>query len=710
MPRDETRGMKSFFEPASVAVAGVSTDQGKLGSIIFGNLLANSEKGLLKARVYALNPAHDRIGDQPCYPSIGALPETPELLIVAVPESLTPELIKEAAETGVKAAVVVTSGYAEVGNSEVERQIGRMAKRHGMRVLGPNTIGLLDTKSGVNSLFLRPTKVLPDGSSVVALIPPLSGDIAIVTQSGHLGETIAEELATNGVGIRALVGTGNQLDVSVEDVLQYLADDASTKVMAVYLEGVQDGRRFVQVAARASRKKPLVVLKIGKTEVGARAALTHTASLVGSHDVYRAAFRRAGVIEAETLQDLVDYSVALATLPRTRGKRLAIVTNAGGVGAIAADEAVKLGLSVDPMGAEAQRRLRAEFKGLGFISNASLSNPFDLTASVTTEEFLKVFEYVIGSPEYDLLLGMPTHQAPAMDYDLGRRIGDAVSGAKKPVCMCVIGSSELAGRVRREFMERGIPSFRTPERAVHALGAVSEYETLREGSSGRPSPGRRRPPRVSTKGGPLPPSEVSRLLRSYGIEEPKSVIVRSADDLDRLRKVAFPVACKLLSTGLLHKTDMGGVVVDVAGVAEARSILTRFRKLAAERGLRFDGMLVQEMVDGVELIVGGTRDPTFGPVVTLGAGGVFTELVRDYATALAPVTPKEVEVMIGETRLGGVLGGFRGGPKVAIDRLAKTVSQFSRIMADNPKINQVEVNPLIAKGRRVVAVDARAVI
>ena len=281
LPSERLRGMESFFEPKSVAVAGVSTDPNKMGSIIFANLLANRRKGVLRASVYALNPAHDHIGDEPCYASIGSLPEVPELLIVAVPESLTLGLIRAAARAGAKAAVIVTSGYAEAGRGDVEMMLGRVAARSGMRILGPNTIGLLDTRTGVDSLFLRPTKRLPDGREIVALLSPLKGGVTIITQSGHLGETISAELAANGVGIRALVGTGNQLDVSVEDVMEYFADDQQTRVMAVYVEGIRDGRRFMQVARYASRRRPRVVFKVGKTAVGARAALTHTASLVG---------------------------------------------------------------------------------------------------------------------------------------------------------------------------------------------------------------------------------------------------------------------------------------------------------------------------------------------------------------------------------------------------------------------------------------------
>jgi len=521
MTPEEVRGMKSFFEPKSIAVAGVSADPDKLGSIIFANLVANLKRGILKSRVYALNPGLERVGDQPCYPSIGSLPEVPELLIVAVPESATLGLVRAAAEAGAKAAVIVTSGYAEVGRSKLEDEMRNLAAKHGMRILGPNTIGLLDTRSGVNSLFLRPTKTLPDGSQVVSMLEPLVGGVAIVTQSGYLGEVISEELASIGVGIRALVGTGNQVDVSVEDVIRYFADDPHTKVLVVYLEGLRDGRGFVKSTAYASRRKPVVILKVGKTAVGARAALTHTASLVGSYEACRAAFRQAGAIEAGSVQELVDYAVSLSTLPRARGRRLVILANAGGMGAIAADEAERVGLRVDRLRAEDQRGLRSEFRGAGFISNAALGNPIDLTASATTGEFVRMSESVLHLRGYDLVLEIPTHQTPAIDYDIAARIGEVVSKSKKPVCMCVIGNTDLAARIRKEFTARGIPSFPTPERAVRALEAVAAYAERRKWAREPTVLRKKTPERFSLMKGPLHHAEVSRLLRSYGIGEPE---------------------------------------------------------------------------------------------------------------------------------------------------------------------------------------------
>ena len=710
LARDRLDGMKSFFEPKSIAVAGVSKDPHKLGSIIFTNLIENTKTGLLKATVYALNPAHNRIGDQPCYPSIGALPEVPELLVVAVPESQTVPLVKTAAESGVKAAVMITGGYAEVGRADVEERIGRLASRHGMRVLGPNTIGLVDTWSGVDSLFLRPTKRLSTGEEIVSMLKPLKGEIAIITQSGHLGEVIAEELAANGVGIRALVGTGNQLDVSIEDVIQYFANDENTRVIAVYLEGIRDGRRFMKIAASVVKTKPVVVFKVGKTGVGARAALTHTASIVGDYEVYRAALKQSGVIEASTFRELVDHSISLLMLPRRAGNRVVIITNAGGVGAIAADEAARIGLRVEPPQPQTRRRFRAEFRAAPFVANASLSNPIDLTASVSSDEFVRVVELFVNLSEYDLALVLPTHHAPGMGPDIAERLSGVILKSGKPVACSVIGNSPLASEIHSEFMSRRIPSFPTPEQGVGALAVMAEYARSKAGARGPEPLKEGRAHRFGQKRGPLPQGDVRTLMRSYGLAEPESMTVRTSRDLAGLKRFHFPAACKLLSNRLLHKTDVGGVVVDVAGAAEAELVFRRFAKLAARRHLPFEGMLVQEMVKGVEIILGGVRDPTFGPVVMVGLGGTYTELLRGFSLAVAPITPREAQEMVGGGMVGQVLTGYRGGPRVSVKRFSKVVSDFSRIMAENPQIEQMEVNPLMASGGSVLAVDTRVLL
>jgi acetate---CoA ligase (ADP-forming) len=703
----ELPGIRSFFEPHSIAVAGVSVDPDKLGSIIYANLLENRAKGQLKASVYALNPAHEFIGGNRAYPSLGSLPETPELLIVAVPESQTQTLIESAAGAGVKAAIVVTSGYAETGRKEVEERLARVAYRSGMRILGPNTIGVVDTRSGVDSLFLRPTKKLPDGRVVPSLLRPLKGGIAIVTQSGHLGQAIVEELSANGVGIRALVGTGNQVDVSVEDVIDYFGRDPETKVIAAYVEGVRDGRKFMEVARRVARQKPVVALKVGKTGSGARAALTHTASLVGDYDVYRAAFRQAGVIEARSFQELVDFAVALSMLPSS-GNRLAIITNAGGVGALAADEAQVAGLRVEPLGPEATKRLRSEFGDSGFMANASLGNPVDLTASAGTAEFVKVTEEVAGLGQYDLVLVLPTHQTPAIGTDVADRLVEVAHGVKKPICMCVVGRAALAGELQRTFMKGGIPCFPTPERGVRALSASWLYSKAKVlAAAAKTIPVAKK--RQGWKKGQLSQMPLSKLLHSYGIAQPDWVVLRSPRDFGLLDKVAYPVACKLLSRDIPHKKDVGGVVLGVKGEKEVRSCFAGLQGIAERMGASFEGVLVQRMAaSGIELILGGKRDPTFGPVVALGLGGTYVELAREVSLAVAPVDASGVRSMIDGTRLEQVIRGYRGGPRASLDKLCRTVASFSKILAENPSIAEIEVNPLVVTRDELLAVDVRA--
>ena len=705
-----TINIRSFFEPKSIAVAGVSTDPSKLASIIFANLRGNVDRGILKASVYALNPAHSRIGGQPCYPTVRSLPKIPELLIIAVPVSLILPLVNEAAESGVKAAVIVTSGFAEVGRKDLESEIREAVSGSGMRILGPNTIGLLDTRSGVDSLFLPPTKTLPGGREIASLLKPLKGGVVIITQSGHLGEIISEELAASGVGVRTLVGTGNQLDVSIEDIIGYFADDEHAKVIALYIEGVVDGRHFMREAAKAAKRKPVVVLKVGKTSVGARAALTHTASMVGDYQTYQAAFRQCGLIEAADFQELVDFCVSFSMLPSAVGRRLVILTNAGGIGAIAADEAQKSGLDVSPMSDAAAKRIRAELGDSKIISNAALGNPIDLTASASTAEFVKATKTALMLTDYDLALILPTHQAPGIDYDVSARLSKVISRAGKPACVCVTGHSDLASQMHRNFLDRGIPSFPTPERAVRALSAVAAYRTLRS-KVGAPVEVRKTNAfrTLDALSGPLLQPRIGELLRTYGIAQPKSVIVHSTRDLGRAKRVGFPVACKLLSGILVHKTEAGGVILDVSNRRELTSAFSRLRDTATERGIPFEGVLVQKMVShGVEMIVGGARNPTFGPTVLFGVGGTYTELLHDYALAIAPVSTSEARDMIVRTRLSPVLNGYRGGPVVDLAELSSLISRFSRIMVENPSVEQIEINPLIATEHGLYAADARA--
>jgi acetyltransferase len=702
--------VRCFFEPRSIAVAGVSNDSTKVASIIFRKLLDNAERGILKASVYALNPRYQKVLGKDCYLNIGSLPEVPELLVVAIPVDLTHDLVEQAVMAGTKAIVIVTAGFGEAGRKDLEAGIMELARSRGVRILGPNTIGLLDTRTGVDTLFLPETKRLPSGEEISSLLPPLKGGVVIISQSGHLGEIVAEELRANDIGVRALIGVGNQMDVSVEDLLFHFADDDETKVMAVYLEGLKDGRRFLRMASAAAKKKPIVVFKLGKTQAGARAALTHTASMVGDYGVYRAAFQEAGLLEAKSLPELVDFCVAFSLSPPASGDRILIITNAGGTGAIAADESEALGLKVNRPSQGTLAKLNEKFRDASFINIVTLSNPLDLTAMATTDEFVSVSKMLFESNEYDLLLVVPTHQPPTIEYTIAERVERVLAGTGKPVCACTMGTSELAQRLHLEFLGKGIPSYRSPERAVRALWALSEYAKGKKMSPWSASLVESdKETWLAQRIGPLMEPDASRLLEDYSIPRARSAVMVSADDAGRAESaVGYPAACKLLSRDLQHKTEKGGVALNIRDRGQLLANFNRLKALASSSAIEFDGVLVQEMVEGIEVIMGCIRDGTFGPVVIFGIGGVLTELIKDYATALAPVSKEKAKEMLLSIRSTPLLQGYRKGMTADIDELAEVLSRFSRILPENPSIEELEVNPLIIRGDRMAAVDVRA--
>jgi len=707
------RDLASFFSPSSIAVVGASDDPAKVASIIYSKLQASAAAGSLRAGLFPINPHYSTLGGRPCYPDLASVPVAPELLIIAVPVASTLGVVKDAVRKGVKAIVIIASGFGEAGRAKLEDDIARVARQGGVRVLGPNTIGLLDTSSGMDTLFLPNSRVLPGGRKVTSLLPPLKGGVVMVTQSGHLGEVVAEELRSCLVGVRAIVGVGNQLDVSVEDVLTHFADDPETRVIAVYLEGIKDGLRFIRKASEASRKKPIVVFKMGKTEVGAKAAITHTASMVGDYRVYEAAFRQSGLLEASSLEELVDYCTAFSMQPEAKGNRIAILTNAGGTGAIAADESARVGLDVKPLNSRLVNRFRKEFADASFSAMVSMSNPLDLTATARTAEFARAFDLLASSEEYDMVLAFPTHQPPTMDYTIVNQMASIARHAGKPIVVGVMGCSELAELFYRGFLGQGVPSFTTPERCVRAMHALAERGMLKKSLS---VPERetlkKELPWLRRRHGMLPAALNERLLQEYGIKCARSALLKAETDVNQATKTLhFPLALKLVSGRLAHKSDVGGVILDVADGHVALSAFAELKAKAKALGIPFEGVLAQEMAGrGVELILGAKRDDTFGPTVIFGIGGTNTEILRDFSLAVGPVDEGRAQELLRDIRLSPILDGYRGGPRANRAQIAKVVSSFSHLLEENRSIDQLEINPLIANEREVVAVDARTVL
>jgi len=475
-----------FFNPKSVAVIGASRDPQKPGHVILKNLIENKRAGRLKAEIYPVNPHAERILGLKAYSSIKVVPADVECAVVVVPAHLVPDVLDECGEKGVKAAIVISSGFSEIGNVRLEERLLITAKKYGIRVIGPNCLGIYDAYTGLDTIFLPYFKELRGGRRLISAPRPPKGPISMITQSGALGNAALDYMSGEGIGISKFVSYGNKVDVDESDLIEYLNEDESTKVIIMYVENISDGRKFMKVARKVSARKPIVVLKAGRTQAGARAAASHTAALAGSDAIYEAAFKQCGVIRVYDMEEMFDVSKALAYQPPARGRRVAILTDGGGAGVLAADMCELLGLEVTDL----SERTKVEFERLkkqGILAEfAVTSNPIDLTGSATTEMYEESLELLLEDPKVDGVVLIALHHVPGIPdiEDFVTRLASIVKQHRKPVTVCVIGGSEAAMFLRRGFEEKGVPAYVSPERAVRAFKAlVMHGEYLRRAKS-----------------------------------------------------------------------------------------------------------------------------------------------------------------------------------------------------------------------------------
>jgi len=475
--------MKPFFEPSGVAVIGASREEDKPGHVILRLLLESRAKGVLKAPVYPVNPNADTILGVKVYKSISELPSDVDLAVIVVPARLVPQVMRELGEKGVKAAVIISSGFSEVGRFDLEEEVKREARKSGIRVLGPNCVGIFSPWSGVDTIFLPYYKQLSDGRKVLSAPRPARGHVALISQSGAVGTAALDYMYGEGIGLSYFFSVGNKADVDEVELLQALKDEDNTWVILLYLESIKRGREFIKVAEEVAQKKPIIALKAGRTQAGRRAAASHTASLAGTDEVYEAAFRRAGVIRAYDIEELFDFAKIFVSQPPPAGPRLAIVTDGGGAGVMATDMAETLGLQVPELTGDARARLE-EMRKKGLLPEFSqVSNPVDITGSATSEMFIATTRVLLESDEVDAVAVLALHQVPGIPdpVELARELAKIASGFSKPVVAVDTGWSEAAILERREFDKGGVPSYPTPERAVKALWALYKYgEFLRK--------------------------------------------------------------------------------------------------------------------------------------------------------------------------------------------------------------------------------------
>jgi len=674
---------QALFRPHHVAVYG-SMGEGKIGRVLIDQLLAGGFPDVI-----AVNPKGAADEGVRAVSSLAELPAggpPVDLVVVASPAATVANVLEDAGQAGVKAAIIVTAGFAEAGDSEAERKLLRIASQFDLRLVGPNCAGIVNTK---HNLF--PT---------LETRPP-SGDVAFVSQSGALGGAVLSWAEEQGIGFSKFVSYGNGVDLTDIDFLDALREDEETRVAALYLETVSDGRRFMDAARRLAAAKPLIVIKSGRSESGSRATVSHTGSMAGADAVFDAALRQCGAIRVDGIEAMFDLCRGFTSLPPVRGPRLAIVTNSGGPGVLAADAAERCALDVRPPSGALRRRLEDRLPPF-----CAFDNPFDLTVQGGEDDYRDVLIDVLD--EYDAALAINVNVPYLDSAPLARGIVDAARATGKP-----IAASFMAGRPAEAALPvlrvGGVPNFATGERAVRVLAWMCERERVVERL--RRSPGwmaadESSSAQLSWDRTPLEP-EAMDWLEDLAFPILEHRWVRSAEEaVEAARSFGRPVAMKVVSPSIVHKSDVGGVITGVAGAEEAAAAFDRLHVIG---GSDFAGVLVSPMIgDAVEVLVGVSHDPQFGPVVACGLGGIYTEALDDLALRVAPIDADEALSMIDELRGAAILRGLRGARRDA-HALAELIARVSDLPGRFPEIAELDLNPVFLLKSGCAIADVRLV-
>ena len=688
-----------FFAPASVAVVGASRDPAKVG----GSVLANLRAAGFAGRVIPVNPSGGTVQGLPAVASILALEEPVDLAVIAVPPDQVLPTLKECVAKGVRGAVVISAGFREIGGEGQlrENDLRSWLRDQPIRVLGPNCLGWIRPGHRLNVTF--------------APGMPRSGSIAFISHSGALAVAILDWSRERPMGFSLFASLGNQADLTETDMLAAVAEDPETEVIVAYLEGVADGRRFFETLRTVTAMKPVVVLKAGRSAEAARAVTSHTGALAGSDRAFEAAVKQAGAVRVRSVEALFDLAHALERQPVPKGRRLAVVTNGGGLGIVATDAARDAGLAVPSLGTDVERQLRAVLP-----PTASVANPVDLVGDADAARFQDALHALGGASTVDAALVLLTAQAATDAATVARAIASATRGWTIPIIAAFVGGPRVAPGASA-LEEAGIPCYPFPERAVAALGGmalVSEYRRARpvEAPAGASRDAAQRHLRTLRDAGAerLGLLDLQPILAAYGIRVAQARLAATVEEAETLAaQVGVPLALKLVSPDITHKTDVGGVRLGLTSGAEvaeaARGMLEQVRRDRPEAHIA--GVLLQPMVPrGKELLLGMVRDPQFGPMVVVGFGGIYVEVLQDTAARLAPVTPAEARAMLDELRMAPVLRGIRGEPPVDVGALAETITRFASLAVDLPDLVEVELNPLMVSPESVIAVDARATL
>ena len=695
--------INGLLRPKSVAIIGASATPGKIGYTVVDNLL----KGGYEGKIFPINPSATEILGIKVYPDVASVPEKIDCAIVTVPAKLLSEVTEECGKKGVKGLIVITSGFSEVGRKDLEEQMVEIAKRYSMRILGPNIVGSLSNSDKFNGSF--------------APCLPLPGKASLISQSGALLIALDAATYTRKVGFDKLISIGNMCDVDFADLVEWLDDDEDTSCISLYIEGFKDGRRFIEAAQKT--KKPIIALKSGVSAHGAAAAASHTGSLAGAAKVYGSAFRQAGVIQATDLNDLFDRTLALSVQPPLKNDNVLIITNGGGVGVLATDAAEHYGIPLKFAPQDVQDELKKHMPEFG-----SAKNPVDLTGMAGNEWYYDSVRYAFSHKWTDGLVVLYCETAMTNPMEIAQSIKRAVVDSKikgKPVTVSFVGG-EKSDNAMGWLVENGIPAYGAPDLAVNAMAALHEYAVLHDKKVSfdfkSDAKARKASLEIIAKAradgrDALTEIEAKQVFRAYGLNVTNTQLAKSEEEAVALAaKVGFPIVMKIVSPDILHKSDAGGVKVNIkdeAGVRTAfNTIMTNAKAYKADASIH--GIAIQEMAPmGTEVILGSVNDPTFGPTMMFGLGGIFVEVLKDVTFRVAPISEDQATEMLGEIRAAPILAGARGEAPRDRKALAETICLYSTMILDmQDEIAETDANPVLVyqekQGLKVV--DARIIL
>jgi acetyltransferase len=696
-----SENLNSIFRPRSIAIVGTSRKEGTIGRQILHNLVDYGFNG----PVYPVNPNATYVNSIKCYPSVSAIPDQVDLAVIVIPKELILDVIDECAEKGVKGIVVISAGFKEIGEKGValERELVKKIKKYGMRVVGPNCMGVINTEPDIrmDATF---------GSTL-----PLVGHVGFMSQSGALGNIILEYADELKIGFSKFVSMGNKADVSSNDLLMDFEDDDKTTIILMYLESFGNPRNFTKIARRVTKKKPIIAVKAGRTIAGAKAASSHTGALAGLDVAVDALFDQCGVLRASSIEEIFDLALAFSNQPLPKGNRVAIVTNAGGPGIIATDACVSLGLEMSRFSKDTYRALEEILP-----EEASCENPVDILGDGGPERYEKSLDIVLSDENVDSVIAIFVPPLISRTVDVAIAISEVSSKYHKPVLGCFMGREEVLTSIQ-ELEKNNIPAYLFPESAAKSIAGMYKYNTLlnrKEGDIRSFDVDKEKARRIIEKDlakheGYLPPDKVGGILEAYGFTFPKSKLVKNADEAVAFSKeVGYPVVLKIVSPDVVHKVDAGGVVLDLHDEDEVRKGYSKMLLDVKENipDVNIDGVLIQKMITGgKETILGMMMDPSFGPLVMFGLGGIYVEVLQDVSFRIAPISDLDAHEMIKSIKSYQLLAGVRGEEPVDMEALEEYIQRISRLVEDFPEIEEMDINPFVVfeKGKSCTVLDAR---